>query len=90
MMPIAQWDFGALRPFISWASVPSLYPIGVQLLFMPFGLVNNTGLLPEGVVNMLMVMLLGIGGVSATWLLYRALSECYPKVLIVAGPLSIF
>jgi hypothetical protein len=93
--PIAQWDFGALRPFISWAPIPSLYPIGSQVLFLPFGVVNNTGLLPEGVVNMLIVMLLGIGGVGAIWFLYRALSGSYPPVLIgivlvLAGPLSVF
>jgi hypothetical protein len=93
--PIAQWDFGALRPFISWAPIPSLYPIGSQLLFLPFGVVNNTGLLPEGVVNMLIVMVLGIGGVGAIWLLYRGVNESYPSVLIgsvlvLAGPLSVF
>lgn len=93
--PIAQWNFGALRPFISWPWLPSLYPIGAQLLFLPFGVVNNTGLLPEAVVNMLMVMLCGVGAVSATWLLYQMLSESYQPVLVgivlvLAGPLCIF
>src|SRR5699024_6490278 len=32
--PIAEWSFGALRPFITWPTVPSLYPIGSQLLFL--------------------------------------------------------
>ena len=78
---IEQWQFGALRPFISWAPIPHLYPLGSLLLFLPFGIVNNTGILPEPIVNMSMIMLLGIGSVGATWLLYRLVCESYRPVL---------
>lgn len=79
--PIEQWRFGAPRPFISWAPIPHLYPIGSLLLFLPFGIVNNTGILPEPIVNMSMIELLGVGGVGATWLLYRLVRESYRPML---------
>jgi hypothetical protein len=57
--------------------------------------VNNTGVLPEPVVNISMILLFGIGGVSATWLLYQALNESYHPVLVeivlfLATPLYVF
>lgn len=93
--PISEWSFGALRPFVSWPTLPYLYPIGSLLLFVPFGVVNNTGLLPEPVVNMAMILLFGVGGVAATWLLYRALRGSYPPALVgvivvLAAPLYVF
>ena len=93
--PIAQWSSGALRPFISWAPIPHLYPIGSLLLFLPFGVVNNIGLLPEAVVNASMTGLFGVAGVGVTWLLYQLLSESYSPVLVgsilvLAAPLSVF
>ncbi|MGQ5515021.1 hypothetical protein ACUJ40_01845 [Halococcus saccharolyticus] len=93
--PIDQWDFGALRPFVNWAALPYLYPFGSLLLFLPFGVVNNLGLLPASVVNLAMVITFGLGGVGATWLLARTLRESYRPVLVggvllVAAPLYVF
>jgi hypothetical protein len=93
--PIADWEFGALRPFVNWASLPYLYPFGSLVLFLPFGVVTNLGLLPASVVNLAMVLFFGLGGVGATWLLARALREVSHPLLVgsvlpVAAPLYVF
>jgi hypothetical protein len=31
--PIEQWDFGALRPFINWDTLPYVYLLGSLFLF---------------------------------------------------------
>jgi hypothetical protein len=82
--PIASWDFGASHPFDMWATLPHLYPIGSLILFLPFGVAINLELVPEPIVNMAMVMLFGVCGVVASWLLYRTLSESYRPVLLGA------
>ncbi|WP_079890707.1 hypothetical protein [Halococcus agarilyticus] len=93
--PIAQWEFGALRPFVNWPSLPYLYPFGSLLLFLPFGAVNNLGLLPAPAVNLAMVLTFGFGGVGAVWLLARTVRGTYHPVLagavlLVAVPLYVF
>ncbi len=50
----------ALRPHVTWAALPYDKTLGNLIVFMPFGAINNLGLLPESVVNKLMVCLLVI------------------------------
>jgi hypothetical protein len=93
--PIAQWDFGASHPFVMWDTLPHLYPIGSLVLFLPFGVVINLGIVPEPLVNMAMIMLFGVGGVVGAWLLYRTLSESYEPallgvVLLIVTPMYVF
>lgn len=48
----------ALRPHVTWVELPYDKTLGNLLLFMPFGAINNLGILPEAVVNKLLVCLL--------------------------------
>jgi hypothetical protein len=80
--PISQWNFGASHPFVSWPTLPHLYPIGSLVLFMPFGVTINLGLVPEPLVNISMVMLFGVFGVVASWLLYQTLRDSYEPILL--------
>ncbi len=48
----------ALRPHVTWAELPYDKTLGNLIVFMPFGAINNLGLLPEAVVNKLIVCLL--------------------------------
>jgi len=48
----------ALRPHVTWAELPYDKTLGNLIVFIPFGAINNLGLLPEAVVNKLIVCLL--------------------------------
>lgn len=80
--PIAHWNFGASHPFVSWPTLPHLYPIGSLILFIPFGVLINLGVVPEPLVNMAMIMLFGVFGVVASWLLYDTLNDSYEPILL--------
>ena len=46
----------ALNPHPTWPMVPSLYPAGMILLFLPFGALSNLGIMDDVLVHKLMVL----------------------------------
>lgn len=46
----------ALHPHPSWPMLPSLYPIGLVIYFLPFGIISNLGILADVVVHKLMII----------------------------------
>lgn len=48
----------ALHPHATWGELPYDKTLGNLLFFMPFGAINNLGILPEAVANKLLVCLL--------------------------------
>lgn len=79
--PLAQWDAQARHVHERWPTMPFSYPPAALLLFAPFGVASNTGLLPDAVVHVLMVALFGAAGVAAAVLLWRALQPAWPRAL---------
>jgi len=45
----------ALHPHLTWEMHPSLYPLGMVLYFLPFGILSNLGILNDILVHKLMV-----------------------------------
>ena len=88
--PIAEWHVAALHPHADfWPTLPEWYPPGLLVIFMPFGVVSNEGLLSDGRVAMLMVMLLGAAAVAASYALFRALRVNYePALALLLGALG--
>jgi len=48
----------ALRPHVTWAELPYDKTLGNLIVFIPFGAINNLGLLPESIVSKLIICLL--------------------------------
>jgi len=46
----------ARNPHPTWEMVPSLYPLGMILYFLPFGILSNLGVLPDVIVHKIMVL----------------------------------
>jgi hypothetical protein len=81
--PIGEWHVHAANAHPLWHQLPSVYPPGLILFFMPFGVASNTGAIPDERVHMLMVMLLSVAAVLATVQLWRTLSLTYDVALAV-------
>lgn len=87
--PISEWHVHAAHPHPTWPTQPEWYPPGLLVLFMPFGVASNEGLLPDTRVAMLMVMLLGAAAVVAAFAFVRALRLHYgPPLALLLGALG--
>ena len=81
-LPKADWGpVHARHVHLLWDSVPTIYPPGLVLFFMPFGVASNEGLMSDPHVIMLMVMVLGVAGVLASFQLRRTLRLSHEPVL---------
>lgn len=80
--PSGDWgSVHARHVHLLWTQLPTIYPIGLVLFFMPFAVVSNVGLLSESRVDMLMVMTLGAAAVFASAALLRTLRLFYEPAL---------
>lgn len=88
--PIAKWHVHAAHPHANlWPTQPEWYPPGLLVLFMPFGVASNEGLLSDTRVAMLIVMLLGAAAVVAAFAFVRALHLHYePALALLLGALG--
>ena len=88
--PIAQWHVHAAHPHADlWPTQPEWYPPGLLVLFMPFGVISNEGLLSDTRVAMLIVMMLGAAAVVAAFAFARALRVHYePALALFLGALG--
>jgi hypothetical protein len=88
--PIAQWHVHAAHPHGNlWPTQPEWYPPGLLVLFMPFGVISNEGLLSDTRVAMLIVMLLGAAAVVAAFAFVRALHLHYePALALLLGAIG--
>ena len=84
--PREDWDVHAQHVHLLWPQLPTVYPPGLVLFFLPFGIVSNEGLLPDARVHMLMVMVLGAAAVLASAQLLRTIRQTYdsPLALVLA------
>jgi hypothetical protein len=81
-LPKADWGpVHARYVHLLWDSVPTIYPLGLVLFFMPFGVASNEGWLSDAHVIALMVMVLGTAGALASFQLHRTLRLSYEPVL---------
>jgi hypothetical protein len=89
--PISDWHAGARYPHAEfWTTLPEWYPPGLLLIFMPFGVAANKGLISDSTSAMLMVMMLGAAAVLAAWMFFRTLELVYEPVLaIVLGVIGL-
>jgi len=72
--PIAEWQVVATHPHVTWTDRPHLYPAGSLLVFLPFGLLSNLGILADPRVHQLAVLaFVTAGGVVSLQL--KRLSE---------------
>jgi hypothetical protein len=85
--PLGEWHVHAAHPHtLFWPTLPEWYPPGLILLFLPFGVASNEGVIPDPRVHMLMVMVLGAAAVVASYAFIRALRLLYePTLAIVIG-----
>jgi hypothetical protein len=81
--PLDQWAVHAKHVHVSWdwAQQPMLYPPGLVLFFVPFGVASNESLLPDARIHMVMVMVLAAAAVLASFQLLRTLRLAYEPVL---------
>jgi hypothetical protein len=80
--PKSDWgNVHAAHVHLLWEQVPAVYPPGLIAFFMPFGVASNEQLLADERVHMLMVMVLGVGAVLASFQLVRSLRLAYEPVL---------
>ena len=88
-VPLEDWSVHAQHVHTLWPQLPVIYPPGLPVAFLPFGVASNEGLLPDGRVHMLMVMLLGASAVAASFQLFRTLRLTHETGLaIVLGALG--
>jgi hypothetical protein len=81
-VPMRDWaGVHALHPHLLWDSLPAIYPPGLVVFFMPFGVASNEGVVSDLHVHMLMVMTLGAAGVLAAFQLRRTLRLSYDPIL---------
>jgi len=80
--PMRDWvGVHAAHPHFLWDTLPAIYPLGLILFFVPFGVASNEGLLSDLHVHMLMAITLGVGAVLASFQLRRTLWVSYEPVL---------
>jgi hypothetical protein len=80
--PLGDWgNVHAAHPHLFWTQLPTIYPPGLVLFFLPFGVASNEGLLADSRVHELMVMLLGVAALFAAFQLRRTLKLSYEPVL---------
>lgn len=77
--PMGTWDVAAVAPFVTWPTLPHMYPFGSLLLFLPAALLVNLAVLAPATVYALLVAAFTGAGALATALLYRTLP--YPPGL---------
>ena len=70
-VPLGQWPVQARFAHETFPDVPHLYPFGSILLFLPFGLLSNFGILPDTIVHLLMVSVFGSTGVISIWIYWK-------------------
>jgi hypothetical protein len=82
--PKADWgNVNAAHVHLLWEQIPAIYPPGLIAFFMPFGIASNEQWLADERVHMLMVMVLGVGAVLASFQLVRSLRAAYDPTLAV-------
>jgi hypothetical protein len=79
--PMEDWHLHARHVHLLWQQLPTIYPPGLVLFFLPFGVASDGGLLPDARVHMLMVMVLGAAAVLASLQLLRTLRLLYEPTL---------
>jgi hypothetical protein len=79
--PRDQWHVHSSHVHMLWPQLPTIYPPGLVLFFLPFGILSNEGILPDARVHMLMVMVLAAAGVLASGQLRRTLRQTYDSSL---------
>jgi hypothetical protein len=80
--PKNEWGYvHAEHVHLLWEQLPTIYPPGLVVLFLPAGIASNERVLPDRRVHMLMVMVLGMGGVLASLQLRRTLRLTYDPTL---------
>ncbi len=79
--PSGHWVLHARHVHLFWSQLPTIYPPGLVLFFMPFGIASNEGILADGRVTELMVMVLGAAAVLASFQLHRTLRATYEPAL---------
>jgi hypothetical protein len=89
--PKSDWGYvHAAHVHLLWEQAPSLYPPGLIAFFMPFGIASNAQLLPDERVHMLMVIVLGVGAVLASFQLVRSLRLVYePELAAILAVLGV-
>lgn len=81
--PRDEWVVDAKHVHLLWGQLPTIYPLGLVLFFLPFGVASNEGVLPDPRVHMLMVIILGAAGVLASRQLLRSVRQTYELSLAV-------
>jgi hypothetical protein len=79
--PRDEWVVHAKHVHLLWGQLPTIYPPGLVLFFLPFGIASNEGVLPDPRVHMLMVVVLGAAGVLASAQLFRTVRQTYESSL---------
>ncbi|WP_254536202.1 hypothetical protein [Halomarina litorea] len=77
--PMGTWDVAAVEPFVTWPTLPHMYPFGSLLLFLPAALLVNLSVLAPATTYALLVAAFTGAGTLAMALLYRTLP--YPPGL---------
>ena len=81
-VPMRDWiGVDAPHAHLLWDSLPAIYPPGLVLFFVPFGVASNTGLVSDLHVHLLMVITLGVAAVLASFQLLRTLRLSYEPTL---------
>lgn len=86
-VPLDHWSVHAKHVHTLWGPLPVVYPPGLLVVFLPFGVASNEALVPDQRVHMLMVMLFGAAAVAASFQLFRTLQPLYEAAL--AGVLTV-
>jgi hypothetical protein len=82
--PKSDWgNVNAAHVHLLWEQIPAIYPPGLIAFFMPFGIASNEQWLADERVHMLMVIVLGVGAVLASFQLIRSLRAAYEPGLAV-------
>lgn len=89
--PLEEWGDTARHPHPRWETLPHAYPPGSLLLFLPFGVLANAGLVPDEIVHVMSVSVMGLGGMLCLLLLWFALRPKWPAalagaVVVLAAP----
>jgi hypothetical protein len=80
--PKSDWrNVHAAHVHLLWEQIPAIYPPGLIAFFMPAGIASNEQWLPDERVHMLMVIVLGVGAVLASFQLVRSLRLAYEPAL---------
>jgi hypothetical protein len=88
--PKSDWgNVNAAHVHLLWEQIPSIYPPGLIAFFMPFGVASNEQWLADERVHMLMVIVLGVGAVLASFQLVRSLrAACEPALAVILAVLG--